>query len=152
MALRRPGGDDGAFEGDFFDGHAFPGVFGGTVFDGGMAVGTVESLGADPDAVALIEMESDFDGAGFAYGELVEAVGDVVGVAEIEAAGDDGEGDGFGDLVAVTGDAEFVGAGGGGAEVGDDGAGETAVIEDDDGAVGLFEPMFADGFLVAVAF
>ena len=123
MALRRPGGDDGAFEGDFFDGHAFARVFVGTVFDGGMAVGAVESLGADPDAVALIEMEGDFDSAGCADGELVEAVGEVVGVAEIEAAGDDGEGDGFGDLVAVTGDAEFVGAGGGGAEVGDDGAG-----------------------------
>ena len=95
MALRRPSGDDGAFEGYFFDGHAFARVFVGTVFDGGMAVGAVEALGADPDAVALIEMESDFDSAGCADGELVEAVGEVVGVAEIEAAGDDGEGDGF---------------------------------------------------------
>ena len=120
MALRRPCGDDGAFEGDFLDGHALAWVVGGTVFDRGMAVGAIESLGADPDAVALIEMDSDFDGAGFARGELVEAVGDVVGVAEVEAASDDGEGDGFGDLVAVTGDAEFVGAGGGSSEVGDD--------------------------------
>jgi hypothetical protein len=95
LALRRPRGDDGAVEGDFFDGHALAGVFVGAVFDGGMTVGAVEALGADPDAVALIEMEGDFDTAGCADGELVKAVCKVIGVAEIEAAGDDGEGDGL---------------------------------------------------------
>ena len=117
-----------------------------------MAIRTVQVLRTDPDAFALVEIKCDLHGAGFADGQLVKAVRHVVSIAEIETARVDGENDGLPDLVAITSDAQFVSAGGLGAEIWNHGAGKAAVVEDDDGAIFAFEPVLAEVVLVAVTF
>jgi hypothetical protein len=100
-----------------------------------VSIGAIEALRADPDAFVSIKIECDFHGAGLVDGQFMKAMSDIVCIAEIKAARDESKENGLLNLIAIARHAQLVSSSLFCAQIWDDGAGETTLVEDNDAAV-----------------